>query len=244
MRQTAIVSGGSRGIGAAAARALAQQGFNVAISYLGAKEKAAEVVEECRNLGVQAISVQADVASEADCRRLVDQARTKLGPIFVLVNNAGITRDGLAMRMKTEQFTQVIDANLTGTFVMSREVLPDMVKARSGRIICLTSVAGLYGNAGQVNYAASKAGVIGLVQTLAKELGSRSITVNAVAPGFIETDMTAGLPEKIRQQALAGIGLGRFGQAEEIAGVIAFLASPAASYITGQTIEVSGGLRL
>lgn len=242
--KVALITGGSRGIGAAIALALADAGFDIALSYLGSSEKAADIAGQCKSRGVRAIAVQADIASESDCLRLVDEVHSQLGVISVLVNNAGITRDGLAMRMKTEQFTQVVDANLTGTFIMCRTVMPDMVKARSGRIINITSVAGLYGNAGQANYSASKAGVIGLTQTLAKELGGRKITVNAVAPGFIDTDMTAGLPDKIREQALAGIALGRFGSVSDIAGTVAFLASPAAEYITGQTIEVSGGLRL
>jgi 3-oxoacyl-[acyl-carrier protein] reductase len=240
----ALITGGSRGIGAAIALALADAGHDIAISYLGSAEKAASIVGLCQEKGVRAIAVQADIASEADCLRLVEEVHEKLGPVGVLVNNAGITRDGLAMRMKTEQFAQVVDTNLTGTFVMCRTVMPDLVKARYGKIINITSVAGLYGNAGQANYAASKAGVIGLTMTLARELGGRNITVNAIAPGFIDTDMTSVLPEKIREQAKAGIALGRFGRVEDIAGLVAFLASSAADYITGQTIEVSGGLRL
>ncbi len=172
------------------------------------------------------------------------EAQAAFGKISVLVNNAGQTRDGLVLRMTREQWDSILSTNLTGTFLMCRAVLPDMLKARAGRIINLTSVAGLYGNAGQANYAAAKAGIVGLTRTLAKEVGSRGITVNAVAPGFIETDMTANLSDALRESARERIVLGRFGQPEEIAAVISFLASGAASYMTGQVLEVSGGLSL
>lgn len=239
-----LITGGSRGIGAAIARQFAIDGHDVAISYLGSAQKAQEVVAECEKLGVKAVAIQADVSSEEDCKRLLTEAKAALGPISVLVNNAGQTKDGLAMRMSLEQWNSIIATNLTGTFLMCRAILPDLLKARAGRIINLTSVAGLYGNAGQANYAASKAGVIGLTQSLAKEVGSRGITVNAVAPGFIETDMTSVLSEEIKESAKKQIVLGRFGQAQEIAAVISFLASQPAGYITGQVIEVSGGLSL
>ncbi|MDW7658909.1 MAG: 3-oxoacyl-ACP reductase FabG, partial [Bacillota bacterium] len=202
------------------------------------------VAVDCRTCGVRAVVFAADIGSEEDCRRLIDSVHQALGPVGLLVNNAGMNRDGLCLRMSREQFTSVIDANLTGTFLMCRSVLPDMIKARQGRIINITSVAGLYGNAGQVNYAASKAGVIGLTLSLAKEVASRQVTVNAVAPGFIETDMTAALPDTIREQATRAIALGRLGKPEEIADLVAYLASPSASYITGQIIEISGGLVL
>ena len=239
-----LVTGGSRGIGAAIARQFAIDGHDVAISYLGSAEKAQSVVDDCVKLGVKAVAIQADVSKEEDCKRLLSEAKAALGPISVLVNNAGQTKDGLAMRMSLQQWDQIIATNLTGTFLMCRAILPDLLKARAGRIINLTSVAGLYGNAGQANYAASKAGVIGLTQTLAKEAGSRGVTVNAVAPGFIETDMTSSLPDTIKDNARERIVLGRFGKAEEIASVVGFLASEAAAYITGQVIEVSGGLSL
>ena len=239
-----LITGGSRGIGAAIAREFARAGQDVAISYLGSTEKAQAVVSECEQMGVKAMAIQADVSREEDCKRLLAEAKAALGPVTVLVNNAGQTKDGLAMRMSLEQWDQIITTNLTGTFLMCRAILPDLLKARAGRIINLTSVAGLYGNAGQANYSAAKAGVIGLTQTLAKEVGSRSITVNAVAPGFIETDMTATLSDAIKDSARERIGLGRFGKAEEIASVVCFLASDAAAYITGQVIEVSGGLSL
>jgi 3-oxoacyl-[acyl-carrier protein] reductase len=239
-----LITGGSRGIGAAIARKLAGAGHDVAISYRSEAARAEEVVAACQALGVRCFAFQADVSREEDCSRLVQEVRTALGPIGILVNNAGMTRDGLAMRMSLQQFSSVIDANLTGTFLMCKLVLPDMVKARQGRIINLTSVAGLYGNPGQVNYAASKAGVVGLTLALAKEMGSRNITVNAVAPGFIDTDMTRALPEAAHEAALKAISLGRLGQPEDIAAAVAFLASPDASYITGQVLEISGGLSL
>lgn len=239
-----LITGGSRGIGAAIARQFAIDGHDVAISFLGSAEKAQAVVADCEKLGVKAVAIQADVSQEADCKRLLAEAKAALGPITILVNNAGQTKDGLAMRMSLEQWNSIIATNLTGTFLMCRAILPDLLKARAGRIINLTSVAGLYGNAGQANYAASKAGVIGLTQTLAKEVGSRGITVNAVAPGFIETDMTSVLSDEIKEGAKKQISLGRFGKAEEIAGVVSFLASETAAYITGQVIEVSGGLSL
>ncbi len=240
---TALVTGASRGLGAAIAVKLAQAGLAVAVVYRQKEEKAAEVVAACRQHAA-ALSFQADIADEEACRQLVVSVTEQLGPVSVLVNNAGSNQDGLCLRMRYDQFSQVLATNLTGSFIMSRQVLPAMLKARQGRIINMSSVAGLYGNAGQVNYSAAKAGLIGLTKSLAKEVGSRQITVNAVAPGFIETDMTAALPEKIKQQAKSAIGLGRFGQAEEVAELVAFLASPAAAYITGQVIEISGGLVL
>jgi 3-oxoacyl-[acyl-carrier protein] reductase len=240
----ALVTGGSRGIGAAIARQLAEAGHQVVLSYKSEAARADEVVEACKSCGAQAIAIQADVSREEDCTRLVAEARQAFGPVGILVNNAGMTRDGLVLRMSLAQFSSVIEANLTGTFLMCRLVLADMVKARQGRIVNISSISGLYGNAGQVNYSASKAGVIGLTRSLAKEVGSRNITVNAIAPGFIETDMTRALPEAVREAALKSIALGRFGQADDVAAAVLYLVSPGASYITGQVLEVSGGLTL
>lgn len=240
----ALVTGGSRGIGSAIAKKLAADGHDIALTYRGRADAAEATVSECRACGVRAIAIQANIASEADSIRVLAQVKQELGPVGILVNNAGITRDGLMMRMKTEQFSEVIETNLTGAFIMSRLVVPDMMKARAGRIINITSVAGVYGNAGQANYSAAKAGLIGLTKSMAKEIGSRNITVNAVAPGFIDTDMTAELSESLRTAAVSRIALGRLGQPEEIASAVAFLASQAAGYITGQVLEVSGGLTL
>jgi 3-oxoacyl-[acyl-carrier protein] reductase len=232
----ALITGGSRGIGAAIAKKLAAEGYDIALTYHGRVEAGEQTAANCRDFGVRAIAIQADVANEADSVRVLAQIRMELGPVGILVNNAGVTSDGLLMRMKTEQFAEVINTNLTGAFILCRLVLPDMMKAKNGRIINITSVSGIYGNAGQANYSAAKAGLIGLTKSLAKEIGSRNITVNAIAPGFIETDMTADFPESLREGALSRISLGRFGQPEDVAA--------AAAYITGQVLEVSGGLTL
>lgn len=244
MNKIALVTGASRGIGAAIARTLARDGWDVALACRTSAEQAEAVAVECRSEGVRAEVFQADLAREEECAALVCAVRQKLGPIRLLVNNAGINRDGLALRMSREQFCGVIEADLIAPFTLCRLCLPDMTKARSGRIVNITSVAGIYGNAGQANYASAKAGLIGLSKTLAKEVGSRGITVNAVAPGLIETEMTAAMPEKILVQAKERIALGRIGKPEDVAALIAFLASDDASYITGQVIEISGGLVL
>lgn len=238
-----IVTGASRGIGRAIALKLAACGEPMVITYRSGAAGAAATAEAVRAAGASCVAVQADVSTEEGCSA-VAKAAQELGPVRVLVNNAGITKDGLALRMKKEQFTDVLDTNLTGPFLMSKAVLPSMMKAKTGRIINITSVAGIYGNAGQANYSASKAGLIGLTKTLAKEMGSRNITVNAVAPGFIATDMTAELPDEVKKNAMQQISLRRFGHPEDVANVVAFLASEEAAYVTGQVIEVSGGLTL
>lgn len=240
----ALITGASRGIGAATALQLAKDGFDVAVVCRKERERAENIAAQCRESGVRAQSFSADITREDECRQLVSDVHETMGQIYALVNNAGMNRDGLCLRMSLEQFNSVIEANLTGTFLMCRAVLPDMIKARCGRIINLASVAGLYGNAGQVNYAAAKAGIIGLTRSLAKEVASRQVTVNAIAPGFIETDMTAALPDRIREHALQSIALGRFGKPEDVAYAISFLASPSSEYMTGQVIEISGGLVL
>lgn len=242
----AIITGASRGIGAAIAETMAAKGYDLVLVYRSGKDAAEAVKVRCEEIrtGIRVITAAADVSSEDDCQRVFDAAKLTFGRVDVLVNNAGQTKDGLAMRMSREQFTSVIDTNLTGAFMLSKLCLALMSRQRKGRIINMSSVAGVYGNAGQANYAASKAGMIGLTKSLAKEMGSRNITVNAIAPGFIETDMTAALSEDLKKSAMGRIPLGRLGQAKDVAAVVAFLASDEAAYVTGQVIEVSGGLVL
>jgi 3-oxoacyl-[acyl-carrier protein] reductase len=238
----ALVTGASRGIGRAIAIALAEAGADVAINYAGSAGAASETAAAVEALGRKALLVQADVGKLDAFEQMVAQVLETFGTLDILVNNAGITRDNLIMRMKEEDFDQVIETNLKGVFNGIKAVTRPMMKQRSGRIINISSVVGSTGNAGQANYAAAKAGVIGLTKTAARELASRGITVNCVAPGFIETDMTDKLSEEIKTQMAGQIPLGRFGQAAEVAAVVRFLASDAASYITGQTIHVDGGM--
>jgi 3-oxoacyl-[acyl-carrier protein] reductase len=236
----AIVTGASRGIGRATALALATEGANVVVNYASSSSAADKVVEEINAMGSQAIAIAADVSKSDQVDALINATMEKWGRIDILVNNAGITRDTLLLRMKPEEWQAVIDLNLTGVFLCTKAASKIMLKQRSGRIINITSVAGLMGNPGQANYSAAKAGVIGFTKTVARELASRGITVNAVAPGFIETDMTHGLPS---EEILKMIPLSRFGKPEEIAGMVQFLAaSPAAAYITGQVMNVDGGM--
>ena len=241
--KTAIVTGGSRGIGRGIAERLAEGGANVLITYAGNAAAAEEVVKVLTDKGVQAAAVQADAADPESAAKVVEAAKALGDRIDILVNNAGITRDNLLMRMKDEEFDAVIATNLKGVYSMMKAVTKPMMKQRYGRIVNISSVVGVYGNAGQVNYAAAKAGVIGMTKSVAKELGSRGITCNAVAPGFIETDMTAALTDDVKEKIAAGITLGRLGQVEDIAEAVAFLASDKASYITGQVLEVAGGLQ-
>lgn len=238
----AVVTGGSRGIGAAIAKKLVSQGMTVIINYCGSEGRALAVKSEIEAAGGQAEAWRCDVSDCGQCESFVKAVMEKYGRIDVLVNNAGITRDGLMMRMTDENFSRVIDTNLKGTFYMMRFVSRYMLKAKKGRIINMASVVGLMGNAGQVNYAASKAGVIGATKSAAKELASRGITVNAIAPGFIDTEMTGALSEKVQEQILTQIPLGTFGKPEDIANCAAFLASDEAAYITGQVIQVDGGM--
>ena len=242
--KTAIVTGGSRGIGRAVCLELARRGCNIVLSFAGNTAAADQTVSDCQALGVQALAVQGNVADADAVKALFDAALEKFGAIDILVNNAGITRDNLLMLLKEEDFDAVVDTNLKGTFLCMKAAVRPMMKQRRGRIISLSSVVGLHGNAGQVNYAATKAGVIGMTKSLAKELAGRNITVNAVAPGFIDTDMTAVLPDKAKEAILSSIPMARLGAAEDVASAVAFLASDEAGYITGQVLAVDGGMSM
>ena len=239
--RTAFVTGASRGIGKACAFALAAAGARVVVAAR-TLDRCEEVAAEIRAQGQQAMAVAIDLSSKESIVQAIGQAAKDFGPIHILVNNAGITKDGLALRLKTEDWTSVIDTNLSGSFYASQAVMQGMMKERWGRIINIASVVGQMGNAGQANYVAAKAGLIGLTKSLARELSSRNITVNAVAPGFISTDMTAVLSEEIKQKMLVNIPLARFGASEDVAEAVKFLASDAAGYITGHVLDVNGGL--
>lgn len=240
--KNALVTGASRGIGRAIALELGRQGVNVAVNYSGSEAKALEVVDELKELGVQAFAVQCNVSQAEDVQAMVKHVVDTFGSLDILVNNAGITRDNLIMRMKEEDWDAVINTNLKGVFNTTKAVTRPMMKQRQGKIINVASVVGIMGNAGQANYVAAKAGVIGLTKSSARELAARNITVNAVAPGFITTDMTSELPEEVKAAMLKEIPLARFGQPEDIAQVVAFLASDASAYMTGQVLRVDGGM--
>lgn len=240
--KTAVVTGGSRGLGRAICLELARGGANVMLCYAGNEAAANETVAACESLGAKAVAIRCDVSKEDEVKALMDAALKTFGHIDILVNNAGITRDGLLMMMKPEDFDAVIAANLRGAFLCMKAVARQMVKQRYGRIVNLSSVVGLRGNAGQVNYAASKAGVIGMTKSLAKELAGRNITVNAVAPGFIDTDMTAVLPEAAKEALLKTIPMARLGQPEDVAQAVAFFAADETAYVTGQVLCVDGGM--
>lgn len=240
--KSALVTGASRGIGRAIAIELARQGVNVAVNFAGNAKKAEEVVAEIKALGSQAFAIKADVANSDEVAAMVKETVDAFGSLDILVNNAGITRDGLIMRMKEDDWDAVINTNLKGVFNCAKAVTRQMMKQRYGRIINISSVVGVLGNAGQANYVAAKAGVIGLTKTLARELANRNINVNAVAPGFIETDMTDELSEEIKQELLKQIPLAKLGKAEDIAAVVRFLVSEDANYMTGQTLHVDGGM--
>ncbi len=240
--KTAVVTGGSRGIGRAICIELAKQGANVVVNFSGSEAKAEEVVKEIEALGPKAIAVQANVADSPSVDSLMKQALETFGSIDILVNNAGITRDNLLMRMKEQEWDDVIDTNLKGVFLCTKAVTRQMMKQRAGRIINISSIVGVAGNPGQANYVAAKAGVIGLTKTTAQELASRNILVNAIAPGFITTEMTDALPEEIKETMLKQIPLAKLGQPEDIAKAVIFLASDSANYITGQTLHIDGGL--
>lgn len=238
----ALVTGASRGIGRAIALALAAEGADVAVNYAGSEAAAKEVAAEIEAMGRKAFVIQADISSNAAATEMIDKVVAEFGRIDILVNNAGITRDGLLMRMKEEDWDAVLTTNLKGVFNCTKASIRYMMKQRAGHIVSISSVVGLMGNAGQANYAAAKAGVIGFTKAVAKEVAARGITVNAVAPGFIQTDMTKVLSEKVVEGMKASIPLARLGDPEDIAKAVVFLASDDASYITGQTLNVDGGM--
>ena len=238
----AIVTGASRGIGRATAVALAEGGANVVINYAGNETAAKETAAMCEACGVKTLLVKGDVASSEDCQHIVDETVKAFGGIDILVNNAGITRDNLLMRMTDEEFDAVIATNLRGPYAMMKAASRPMMKKRYGRIVNMASVVGLMGNAGQVNYAASKAGVIGMTKSFAREIAARGITVNAVAPGFIATDMTAAMTDAAVEAVAGSIPMKKMGKPEDVAAVVKFLASEAAGYVTGQTVAVDGGM--
>ncbi|MFP3356907.1 3-oxoacyl-[acyl-carrier-protein] reductase [Planococcus citreus] len=240
--KTAIVTGASRGIGAAIARRFAEEGANIVVNYSGSQDKAEAVVAEIEQAGGKAIAVKANVADADAVKVMADTAMKEFGSIDILVNNAGITRDNLMMRMKEDEWDDVINTNLKGVFLCTKAVTRQMMKQRAGRIVNIASIVGVMGNAGQANYVAAKAGVIGLTKTTARELASRGITANAVAPGFITTDMTEKLGDDVQSSMLAQIPLARFGAPEDVANAALFLASDEASYVTGQTLHLDGGM--
>ncbi|SDQ61505.1 3-oxoacyl-[acyl-carrier-protein] reductase [Virgibacillus salinus] len=240
--KNALVTGASRGIGRSIALELAKQGANVAVNYSGSEEKAQSVVDEIKQLGVKSFKVQADVANEENAKAMVKEVVSQFGSLDILVNNAGITRDNLIMRMKEDEFDQVINTNLKGVFQCTKAVSRQMMKQKAGRIVNVASIVGVSGNPGQANYVAAKAGVIGLTKSTAKEFASRNILVNAVAPGFISTDMTNELTDEQKESMLAMVPLAKLGEPEDVAKVVRFLTSDDANYITGQTIHIDGGM--
>ena len=240
----ALVTGGNRGIGRAIALQLAEAGADIMINFVGSEAEAEATAAECRAFGVQAACCYADISKEEDVTKLFAEMVQQLGGVDILVNNAGITRDALLLRLSADDFDAVLSTNLRGAFLCMKQASKLMMKQRFGRIINISSVVALRGNAGQVNYAASKAGIIGMTKSLARELASRNVTVNALAPGFIETAMTAELPEAVRAKMLEGIPAGRMGQPEDVAAAALFLASPQAAYITGQVLCVDGGMAM
>ena len=243
-KKAVLITGASSGIGACIAETLASEGYNIIITYNSSSEKAEAVKEKCVAKGAEVLCIQSDASSYSSCEETVKKSIEKFGGIYALINNAGIVKDSLLMRMTEEQFDKVINTNLKGVFNMSKHVVPYMVKSREGRIINISSVVGIYGNAGQTNYAASKAGIIGFTKSLAKEVGGRGITVNAVAPGYIITEMTANLPENAAAEIKSRISLKTLGTPQDVANAVSFLTSEKASYITGHVLSVDGGMSL
>ncbi len=244
MSRVALVTGGSRGIGRAVAEVLGEAGHRVAVNYASRGDAAEAVAAAIRAAGGEAMPVQADVGDPEAVAQMFALLAEQWGPVEILVNNAGVTRDGLLMRMGEEDWEDVLRTNLSSVYLCTKAAMRGMLRARWGRIVSMASVAGIAGNAGQANYAAAKAGIIGFTKSIAKEVGSRGITANVVAPGFIETDMTAALGDTVRDAALPLIGLGRFGSASEVASLVGYLCSEQSSYITGQVIRVDGGLSI
>ena len=243
-KKAVLITGAARGIGACIAETLAGEGYNIIITDIVEEEKAEAVINSCKNKGADVLFVQGDVSSYASCEEIVKKSIEKFGGIYALINNAGITRDALLMRMTEEQFDRVININLKSVFNMSKQAVSHMVKAREGRIVSISSVVGIYGNAGQTNYSSSKAGIIGFTKSLAKEVGGRGITVNAIAPGYIVTDMTAGLSEKADEDLKSRIALKNLGEPQDVANAVSFLISDKASYITGHVLSVDGGISI
>ena len=242
LRRAALVTGGAKGIGRAVCLALAEKGMDIAVNFAGSAAAAEETAAACRALGVRAVTLQADVRRPENCQKLVEDTVAALGRIDVLVNNAGITADTLMLRMTEADFDNVLATNLKGAFFCTKAASRYMMRQRYGRIVSISSVVGLHGNAGQTNYAAAKAGLIGLTKSVAKEYAARQITANVVAPGFIDTDMTAAMPESARAAAAASIPAGKVGDAKDVAAAVAFLAGEQAGYITGQVLCVDGGM--
>ncbi len=237
-----LITGGTRGIGKSIAEKFAKEGYNLVLNYVSDNTQVKELEDYFKNFGIEVLIVKADVSKYEECENMVKQAIDKFSKIDVLVNNAGITKDGLIAMMKEDSFNKVIDVNLKGTFNVTRNVVPYMIKKKSGNIVNISSVVGIAGNAGQTNYSASKAGIIGFTKSLAKELSARSIRVNAVAPGFIDTDMTNVLSDKVKESIYSQIPLKRMGNADEVANVVYFLSNEESSYVTGQVINVDGGM--
>ena len=242
VNKNAIVTGGTRGIGKEIAKTLAKNGANIAINYRKYSEEVENLVEELKALGGKALAIKCDISNEDEVNNFIKEVKENFGSIDILVNNAGITKDGLLLRMSEKDFNDVIDVNLKGTFNMTKAVSSIMVKQRVGKIINISSVVGVAGNAGQCNYAASKAGVIGFSKSIARELASRNINVNVIAPGYINTDMTKVLPDKVKEEVLKTIPMKKIGEPEEIANLVLFLSSDLSNYITGQVINVDGGM--